>query len=177
VHQYSQLFIDFRTFMDKFGDYYKNSSLISGYHRDLRISEPKYKTLQSGFWGFSAGEAPGGFYRVYSAVYHEGTVCIGCALGSAMFLPNEVMTDMTDWYNGAYHDKIWGRYGFVDSIDLDQDWYSNMVLGITVGPAYLSLANTDDSTSVWKTFMQIPAIQNAMSRARTAAYQFGLIGR
>jgi len=57
-----------------------------------------------------------------------------------------------------------GRYGFTDSVDVDQNWMSSEVLGITVGPAYMSLANMNKSTSFWKLFMQIPEIQTAMTR-------------
>lgn len=169
VHQYSQLFIDFRRFIDRFGDYHHNSVAISQYHRSLRVSDHRYASLREGFWGFSAGDSPGDIYRVFSALFYEGTVCVGCAVGSAMFLPQEVMADMTEWVNGPFRDRIWGRYGFVDSLDVDQNWYARVVLAITVAPAYMSLANMEDSTSVWNTFMKIPEIQNAMSRAQTAS--------
>ncbi len=166
VHQYSHLFVDFRNFTDRFGDYHNNSVEITRYHRELRDIENRFATLREGFWGFSAGEAPEDKYRVYTALYYQGTVCVGCALGSAMFMPTEIISDMTDWMNGKFAPQIWGRYGFVDSIDIDQNWFARTVLGITVGPAYLSLANLDDRTSLWLKFMAIPEIQAAMARAR-----------
>jgi hypothetical protein len=67
--------------------------------------------------------------------------------------------------NGPYRNQIWGRYGFTDSMDLDQNWFSPHVLGITVGPEYMSLANTSDATSFWKDFMKIPAIKKGLERA------------
>jgi hypothetical protein len=72
---------------------------------------------------------------------------------------------MSSWLEGPYKKKIWGRYGFVDSIDLDQNWFATSVLGITVGPTYLSLANLSESTSVWRLFMQIPEIKAALRKA------------
>jgi hypothetical protein len=85
-----------------------------------------------------------------------------------MYLPTEVLGDVDRWANGSYRSKIWGRYGLVDSVDVDQNWYGTQVLGITVGPAYLSMANIDDATSVWKDFMKVPEIQAAMERAGSA---------
>ncbi|MBX3039639.1 MAG: DUF3131 domain-containing protein [Bdellovibrionaceae bacterium] len=168
VHQYSQLFIDFRTFNDSFKNYFDNSVAITRVHRDMAKPDAKYKSLKEGFWGFSAGDAPNVSYGVYDAVKHSSTVCIGCALGSLVFSPSEVLSDATKWLEGPYKDRVWGKYGFVDSVDLDKDWFSNMVLGITVGPAYMSLVNTDYETSIWKTFMEIPEIKKGLERASRA---------
>lgn len=167
VHQYSELFLDFRKFEDSHADYWANAVAISKYQRDLARENKLYKTLTEGFWGFSAGESPAG-YSVYSALSFRGTVCLGCVIASAMYLPKPVMEDLVQWLKSPYREKIWGRYGFTDSIELDQDWFGPRVLGITVGPAYMSLANIEDDTAFWKEFMQIPEIQAGMDKARAA---------
>jgi hypothetical protein len=51
VHQYSELFLDFRNFGDPTGDYWKNGRLISQHHRDLALADRRYKTLKAGFLG------------------------------------------------------------------------------------------------------------------------------
>lgn len=168
VHQYSHLFVDFRHFNDGFPNYFQNSVAISQHHREFIQTETTHKTMREGFWGFSAGEAPGGNYQVYTPLSYVGTVCIGCAVGSAMFMPAEVLADASRWMSGPYSARLWGKYGFVDSLDLDQDWFADVVLGITVGPVFLSLANMEDQTSIWRAFMQIPQIQTAMKRAAEA---------
>ncbi len=170
VHQYSHLFVDFRGYDDGFQNYFLNSVEMTRYQREFIHTQQTYKTTREGFWGFSAGEAPGlNNYQAYSPLWHFGTVCIGCVAGSAMFLPTEILADANQWRNGPYGSKIWGKYGFIDSLDLDNDWFAEVVLGITVGPAYLSLANTEDQTSIWKQFMEIPEIQTAMKRAAQAS--------
>ncbi len=90
-----------------------------------------------------------------------------------MYLPEEVFSDAASWAHGPYGDKIWGKYGFVDSLDIDQNWFADAVIGITVGPAFLSIANLDPNTSIWKDFMTIPEVKNAISRI-TAAKQVDL---
>jgi hypothetical protein len=165
VHQYSQVFVDFRGFNDGPGDYFENGVRASLVHRAMRSSAKNYKTFAEGFWGVSAGEDPEG-YKVYDPTHFAGTVCIGCALASAMYLPTEVLSDAAKWRSGPHKSKIWGRYGFVDSIDLDRKWYSKNVLGITVGPAFMSIANMSEATSIWKDFMKIPEIKTALKRAQ-----------
>ncbi len=131
------------------------------------MEDQRYKTLMEGFWGFSAGESSSG-YSVYNALRYRGTVCIGCTLASAMFMLRKCWEDATAWYNSSHRSKIWGRYGFTDSIDLDENWIGSRVLGITVGPAYMAMANIHEETSFWKEFMQIPEIKAGMDRAKAA---------
>jgi hypothetical protein len=170
VHQYSQLFLDFRNFNDGFRNYFQNSKALSQYHRDMANSKAEYKTLREGYWGMSAGIVPDG-YGVANALSHGSTVCIGCAIASAPYFSKTVLDDAAKWVNGPYGDKIWGRYGITDSIDLDQNWFSQTVLGITVGPEFLALSNVDEKTSVWKDFMAIPEIKKGLSAARGISKQ------
>ncbi|MBX3021184.1 MAG: hypothetical protein KF799_05850 [Bdellovibrionales bacterium] len=164
LHQYSQLFVDFRGFRDGYENYHSNSILMSQWHRELMRREPTHASLAAGFWGFSAGEAPNGTYKVFDASRYEGIVCIGCTAASVMFMP-EVMLDMIAWRSGPYADKVWGRYGFTDSVDIGNNWFSPTVLGITLGPEYMALANTNPQTSIWRDFMQVPEIKTALEKA------------
>jgi hypothetical protein len=167
IHQYSQLFLDLRTFDDGYQNYFENSRAVSVIHRNIKDTDARFKTLREGFWGFSAGETPKG-YNIASALTYEGTVCIGCMVASAPYFPTTVLGDAAQWINGPYSQKIWGRYGFTDSINLDENWYSPSVLGITVGPEYLALANLNSSSSIWNVFMKIPEIKLGLARAAEA---------
>lgn len=153
IHQYSPAFFDFRNFEDGFQNYFQAGLNATFIHRNMN---------RSGFWGYSAGESPKG-YAVYSPVQFSTTLCIGCALGSAMFAPEIVMKDVYDWKNGSFGKKLWGRYGLVDSIDLKVNWFSPYVLGITKGPEYMSVQNMEGRTSIWKDFMKIKAVRKAIS--------------
>lgn len=165
VHQYSFLFIDFRNFQDAFPNYFENSVRLSRKQRDIAQADRRYKTLREGFWGFSAGAAPGDNYEVANAVHYSSTACIGCVQASVMFNPDAVFADLAQWTESSYGGQIWGHYGLTDSIDLDKNWISQVVFGITVGPAYLSMANLEERTSLWRLFMKIPEIKKALKRA------------
>jgi hypothetical protein len=165
VHQYSLVFLDLRAFNDGFPNYFENGRKVTTYQRSLAKSDQHFQTFREGFWGLSAGESPTG-YSVADPTSYSSTVCVACVLGSAMFDESTITTDATFWRNSIYAVKIWGRYGFADSIDLDHTWFSHDVLGITVGTEYLSFANTDSATSVWQTFMRIPEVQSALARTK-----------
>lgn len=81
-----------------------------------------------------------------------------------MFAPSEVYADVTKWKKND--PRIWGQYGLVDSINIDRNWISPYVLGITKGPEYLSSVNTNNHTAVWNEFMRIPAVIRALNLIR-----------
>lgn len=153
IHQYSLAFFDFRNFSDGFENYFQAGLKATFLHRNMN---------RQGFWGYSAGESPAG-YAVYSPLNFSTTLCVGCALGSAMFAPEIVMADVLNWKTGNFGSRIWGRYGLIDSLDLSKNWFSPYVLGITKGPEYMSVQNMEGRTSIWKDFMNIRAIKKATS--------------
>jgi hypothetical protein len=184
THQYTHLFIDFRTFRDILGvNYFRNSVLATLYNREVCLNDPSSKTFRNGFWGLSAGDSPPKGspngdrsdrvrYHVSTPQRYDGTACIGCVPASAMFAPDVVLGDVLTWCQGRYGNRIWGRYGLADSMTLDEGgaegWISPKVHGITVGPAFLALANLDEATSIWKDFMANPNIQRGLKAAGSA---------
>lgn len=155
IHQYSLLWLDFRKFNDGHENYFQAGLRATLLHRNIYS--------RNGFWGYSAGESPNG-YVVNTPFSNEGSLCVGCAAGSLMFAPSEVASDVAKWK--TREPRIWGRYGLVDSINIDRDWFSPYVLGITKGPEYLSSVNTNNHTAVWNEFMRIPAVINALNLIR-----------
>lgn len=153
IHQYSHLFIDFRSFEKDIWQAGLNATFLN---RNLN---------REGFWGLSAGDSPSG-YLVSSPVNQKGSYCIGCAIGSAMYAPDLVMRDAHLWKSGKLGKKVWGKYGFTDSINLNENWYARDVIGITKAPEYLSIQNMEGRTSIWKVFMAIPEIQSAVRKIR-----------
>jgi hypothetical protein len=162
VHQYSQLFLDFRNFDDGYPNYFTTGVEATRFNRFVGN-----QALGNGFWGFSAGQAPGTgdeTYGIFTPLKHTTTVCIGCAMGSAMFEPSIVLEDARRWRASELGDQIWGRYGFTDSVDVEKNWHSDKTLGITVGAAYLSLANMHSDTSIWAKFSEIPEINAGLRK-------------
>jgi hypothetical protein len=170
IHQYSLLYLDLSRFHDGYPNYWENSRMVSDYHRRLSAPEARFRALREGFWGFSAGDSLSG-YQVLTALEQGPDVCIDCAAGSLMFAPSTVLADLERWANGPYREKIWGRYGFIDSLDLDNGWFDREVIGITVGTVVLSAANSGLKAPVWRDFQKIPAVRAGLESARSLPFQ------
>ena len=121
------------------------------------------KTYNENCWGLTACESPAG-YRAYGDppgyANHDGTVAFTAIGGSILFATKECISALR-WIYENYKDKVWGRYGFVDSFNLDKDWYSDIVIGIDQGPILLMIENYLTGF-VWRYFMRNRYIQRAM---------------
>jgi hypothetical protein len=60
-----------------------------------------------------------------------------------------------------YGTQLWGRYGFSNAFNMDQAWWATDAIGIDTGITLLMIEN-HRSGFVWQTFMDHPAVQNAM---------------
>lgn len=166
VHQYSHLFLDFRHFDDGYRNYADNSVRAAVLNRAVCAGDASKQTYRAGLWGLSAGGSPWG-YRAYGPKYHDGTVCLGCAAASYPFLSHALDRDFDAWRKLPWWDRLWGRYGFSDSTNLDADWFDPDAIGITIGAAYLALASRDgvDAPTVWSRFQSIGAVREGLRRA------------
>lgn len=162
-HQYSQLFLDLRTFDDDGFNYFLNSTRAVARDRATCSEANQFETYRKGFWGLSASDSADG-YQAFSPERYDGTVCLACSGASAMFAP-DTLADLERWSKSELAQSIWGRYGFIDSFNLDRGWFDSDVIGITVGPLFLSLANTDEKTALWPVFGQIEAVRRAFAVA------------
>lgn len=164
IHQYPLLFLDMRGLKDEHLDYFENSRYATQHQRSLMDKNAPWKTLQQDFWGISASDTKKG-YRPLAPGIFEGTVCPGCAGASVMFDPDVVLADLNSWKSGPLAREIYSQYGFVDAFNIDQNWFGQDVIGITVGALYLALANTDSKHSIWSKFMRIESIQRGLKNA------------
>ena len=64
-----------------------------------------------------------------------------------------------------YGDRIWGKYGFYDSFNPQQDWYDDGFIGIDKGNEVLMIENFR-SEGVWQVFMQNPFVQEGLEKAK-----------
>ena len=162
VHQYSHLWVDFRELRGRYADYFENSVQATLINRTFaQDHQGRFRTFRE-FWGLSASDGPKG-YRAYAPVLWrtDGTVCLSAALASIIFTPEIVLADLRRWLSSEHLPRIWGRYGFVDAFNLDQDWWDTDVIGITQGALLLAIEN-HRSGLIWRHFMSIPYIQEAM---------------
>ena len=167
THQYPHLWIDFRDKNDGFADYFQNSVNASKIQRIFAIDQAKnFPAYGPDAWGITASDGPYG-YKAYGAppgwAQHDGTLApTGCG-SSMMFTPEASMACLRHYYE-KYHERLWGRYGFSDAFNLDQDWFSDQVIGIDQGALILAIENYR-SGLLWKTLAQNPFLVDGMMHA------------
>ncbi len=156
VYQYSHCWIDFRDLDDNGINWFENSIKATKANRQFCINnQDNYKTYSANAWGLTASTGPGG-YKGYGAKpghpTHDGTICPYGALGSIAFTPEISIASMRYLYD-TYKDKIYSEYGFIDSFNVDKNWYSKEHIGISMGTGLIMIENYR-SDMVWKGFMR-----------------------
>ena len=162
LYQFPACWYDFRNKRDLHVDYWalcvnalkanmrytRNWGEIAGYPEDL--------------WGWTACAGKDG-YIGFSKPY-DGTLAPSAVIASLPFLPEESLKSIKYMYN-TYRDRIWGKYGFVDSFNPYQDWYDEGYIGIDKGNEVLMIENFRNE-GVWKVFMDNPYAASGMEKAK-----------
>ncbi len=166
IHQYPQVWLDLRNKNDGVVDYFENSKRATRANKKFSESQAsRFKTYAEGYWGLSACEGPFG-YKAYGAAdknSHDGTVSPLVAGASIVFEPDISIAQMRKVYSNL-KEKMWGRYGFSDSMNLERSWYSKDVIGIDAG-AFISMIENYRTGLIWKLFMQNENVKRGLSLA------------
>ena len=167
VHQYSHAWFDFRGKRDKYADYFTNSMIATKVHKlwCLELSR-EFPDYTEDMWGITASDSARG-YAVWGGPPAMGRIdgsIVPCAAGGSLaFLPEEAVRVLRN-IREKYEQRVWRRYGFVDSFNPLTNWYSQDVIGIDVGITLL-MAENARSGFVWEQFMKNDAARNGMARA------------
>ncbi len=149
TYQYSHAWIDFRGLKDPKGvDWFENSVEATRAHYNYAVAmDEKYLTLGPLAWGLTACDGPHGYEGRYGAPpsgfdnlqhFVDDTVAPAGAIGSILFLPEQVKQAMIYYYS---LEDLKGPYGFTDAFNLTQHWFDTDVIGIDKGISLLMLAN------------------------------------
>lgn len=163
----SHVFIDFRGKRDLLGYNYwiasRNATLAQcAFCIEMAC---QYKTYSEDIWGLTASDGPDG-YKGYGApgdIEHDGTVAPTASITSVIFTPTESLRAIKTIYD-RYHTKLWGRYGFGNTFNVDRDWWDKEVVGINLGMMALAIENFE-TRLIWVTVMKHPTIQRGLKGA------------
>ena len=142
THQYPQIWLDLKNKNDGFADYFENSVRATLANKAFCEDQSgKYRTYAEGFWGLSVPTgrrvtrltAPPGW-----SVAHDGTIA-PTACGSSIVFTPEASVECLKRIRERYGDKMWGRYGFADAMNREQNWASDRVIGIDQGALWLMM--------------------------------------
>lgn len=167
TYQYAQAFIDFRNLWDGGIDYFANSRNAVLANREYALaSNDRHLSYSPSSWGLSASLGPGG-YKAYGAKpglgLHDGTIAPSASLASIVFTPGLSLRTIKSLYR-RHRDSLYGPYGFKNAFNLEKRWWAQEYLGVDQGISVLMLENYLSEGTVWKKFMQLPAIQNWLGR-------------
>ncbi len=167
THQYPQIWLDLREKNDGLADYFQNSVNATHANRAFCIDQAsRFAGYGPDVWGLSASDGPSG-YRAYGAppgwsVLDDGTVSPAACGGSIVFTPAESIACMEHIYE-TYGNKVWGRYGFSDAMNLGKNWFSPLALGIDEGALLLMIENYRTGL-LWKTLGRSEPVQKALEK-------------
>lgn len=158
VH-YSFLGLDPRRFKDKYTDYFTNNRNIALINYRYCIENPeKHKGYGKAAWGLTASDGLWG-YSADEPVPHadHGKITPTGALASFPYTPEESMEALKNYYRN-YGSFLWGEYGFRDAFNLDENWCSEIFMGLNQATITVMIENYRTGL-LWKLFMSCPEIQ------------------
>jgi hypothetical protein len=197
-HQYSHIWVDFRGIRDAFMreknfDYFENSRRATLAQHAYAIRNPMgWKGYGPRLWGLTACDGPADVtvkvegrertFRTYSARgpgdFDDGTVAPTAVGGSVPFAP-ELCIDTLKAMRADHGEHLYGRYGFLDSLNLSvpptvplkhgrhvpgRGWYDGDYLGIDQGPI-LAMIENHRSGLIWDVMRDNPHIRRGLKRA------------
>ncbi|OED34922.1 hypothetical protein AB834_05655 [PVC group bacterium (ex Bugula neritina AB1)] len=162
VYQYPHIFVDFKNIDDNGFDHWKNTVEATYANRQFCIdNQEKYTGYGEKSWGLTGSDGPSGF-KGYGAKpgsnIHDGTVSPSGPIGSLPLTPEISLPALKNIYK-RYDKNIYGFYGFKDSFNLDEAWFSDKYIAINQG-LILSMIENYLSGFVWKNFMKTSIYQN-----------------
>lgn len=148
TYQFSHGFLDFKGKVDRENtDFFNNSKIATYLNREHCINNSKkYKTYSSKSWGISPCETPKGYIGSLGTKpslglnTEDGTIALYGFIASIVFTPHESIESMNYVYENFKH-KLWGKYGFKDSYNLDENWFCDYEIGIDKGISMLMIEN------------------------------------
>lgn len=155
TYQFPHAYIDFRTLSDRGINYFQNSIHAAGANKAFCLHQSaRFKGYSQTSWGLTASLGPFG-YRAYGArpglAIHDGTIAPYGAIASLPFTPRESM-EALNYYYKELGTQLYGKYGFRDAFNLDENWFADEWLGVDQGITILMIENALDQTG-WKRFM------------------------
>lgn len=161
---YSFLGFDPRGLRDAFTDYWRNNRAIAEINLRYCIANPgRYLGYGADCWGLTASDGPGG-YKAHEPVAwaDDGTITPTGALASMPYLPEAAMAALKHFYR-RLGDRMWGSYGFYDAMNLGQNWFARIYMGLNQAPITVMIEN-HRSGRPWQWFMANPEIRPALAR-------------
>lgn len=162
TYQYSHAWLDFRNLIDKDGiNWFDNSIKATKANKEYCFNNKNnFKTYDTNSWGLTACVTPKGYISLGAEPCdinleneNDGTIPPCGAIGSIVFTPEDSVQAIEYYYNNFR--KLWGKYGFKDSFNLEKKrkWFAKEYIGIDKGIEIVMIENYLNGT-IWRYFMK-----------------------
>jgi hypothetical protein len=161
---YSYLGYDPRGWRDKYADYFDNNRNESLVSQAYSVANPRhFKGYGAAAWGLTAVDGPMHYNEYKPFDTDDGTIAPTGAISAFAYTPQQSMLALKHFYRdlGA---QVWDIYGFRDSFNEQQNWYSGITMGLNQAPMAIMIENYRTGL-IWKSFMsnpEIPQMQHAI---------------
>lgn len=156
---YSFMGYDARRVSDRFSDYFESNRALARISHAYSVANPlHFAGYGANNWGLTAVDGPDGSYHEYKPFLEDdGTIAPTGAIASYAYTPDASLAAIKHWYRDM-GDRTWGIYGFVDSFNQQEDWYSGIYMGLNQAPQTVMIENGRTGL-VWRAFMSNPEIK------------------
>ncbi|MFA5143657.1 MAG: glucoamylase family protein [Candidatus Omnitrophota bacterium] len=170
-YQYANIWFDFRGIADKQGvNWFENSTNATLANRQFCIDNAdKLKGMGPNMWGITSMSRPEGYTMHFGVPptgngepEYDNTVSPTGPAGSIVFTPYLSLSALKHMY--LTYPRLWGQYGFRDSINAGRSWYAFTYYGIGEAMILLPIENFR-SGFIWKNFMKNTYIKDALTKA------------
>jgi hypothetical protein len=163
VH-YSFLGLDPHKFTDVYTNYFENNRNIAFINYRYCVENPEnHKGYGPDAWGLTASDGLWS-YQADEPVKRQdhGKITPTGALASFPYTPAESMTALKNYYRN-FGKFAWGEYGFYDAFNLDENWRSEIFMGLNQGPIAVMIENYRTGL-LWNLFMKNRDVQEGLRK-------------
>ena len=159
---YSFMGLDPRGLKDAYADYWEQNVAHAKINHAYCKANPKGNFGYSEkCWGLTASDYHDG-YTASSPTNDKGTIAPTAALASMPYTPKESLAALEYFYY-VLGDKLFKKYGFVDSFTLSKKWFANSYIAIDQGPIVVMIENYRTGL-LWENFMKNEDVQKGLTK-------------
>ena len=161
---YSFLGLDPRKFTDAYTNYYENNRNIALINYRYCVENPeKHRGYGQDAWGLTASDGLWS-YQADEPVKRQdhGKITPTGALATFPYTPSESMAALKNYYRN-FGKFAWGEYGFYDAFNLDENWRSEIFMGLNQAPIVVMIENYRTEL-IWNLFMKNSEVQEGLKK-------------
>ena len=159
---YSFMGLDPRELKDAYADYWEQNVAHAKINHAYCKANPKGNFGYSEkCWGLTASDYHDG-YIASSPTNDKGTIAPTAALASMPYTP-KVSLAALEYFYYVLGDKLFKKYGFVDSFTLSKKWFAKSDIAIDQGPIDVMIENYRTGL-LWENFMKNEDVQKGLTK-------------